>query len=128
MDGYVEALIDGVLAPEPGHLQAMAEELRRLHRLADDLAALSRTEEHRVDLHPMPADLADLARRAASRLRPQFQDAGVTLSVRSDTPLPVEADVDRIMQVLTNLLGNALMATPAGGSVTVTARLHGGQR
>ena len=57
----------------------MAEELRRLHRLADDLAALSRTEEQRVDLHPMPADLADLARRAANRLRPQFEDAGVTL-------------------------------------------------
>lgn len=121
LDGYVEALIDGVLAPEPGHLQAMAEELRRLHRLADDLAALSRTEEQRVELHRTPADLADLARRAASRLRPQFHDAGVTLTVRGDSPLPVTVDVDRIMQVLTNLLGNALMATPAGSSVTVAS-------
>ena len=126
LDGYVEALIDGVLAPEPGHLQAMAEELRRLHRLADDLAALSRTEEQRVELHRTPADLSELAQRAASRLRPQFQDAGVTLSVRSDAPLPVDVDVDRVMQVLTNLLGNALIATPAGSSVTVTSSTTGG--
>jgi signal transduction histidine kinase len=126
LDGYVEALIDGVLAPEPRHLQAMAEELHRLHRLADDLAALSRTEEQRVELHPTPADLAELAQRAASRLRPQFQDADVTLSVRSDAPLPVHVDVDRVMQVLTNLLGNALTATPAGGSVTVVSSATGG--
>lgn len=126
LDGYVEALIDGVLAPEPGHLQAMAEELRRLHRLADDLAALSRTEEQRVELHPNSADLADLARRAAGRLRPQFQDAGVTLTVRTDALLPVEVDVDRVMQVLTNLLGNALIATPAGGSVTVAGSATAG--
>ena len=121
LDGYVEALIDGVLAPEQDHLQVMAEELRRLHRLADDLAALSRSEEQRVELHRAPADLADLARRAADRLLPQFRDAGVTLAVRGDVPLPVTVDADRVVQVLTNLLGNALIATPAGGSVTVSS-------
>ena len=122
LDGYVEGLIDGVFAPEPEILASLSEELRRLHRLADDLSSLSRAQEQGLDLHPVDADLADLARRAATRLAPQFQDAQVTLIVNADCVLPVQVDPDRITQVLTNLLGNALLATPAGGTVTVTAR------
>lgn len=122
LDGYVEGLIDGVFAPDPEILASLSEELRRLHRLADDLSSLSRAQEQGLDLHPVDADLADLARRAATRLGPQFQDAQVTLIVNADRALPVQVDPDRITQVLTNLLGNALLATPVGGTVTVTAR------
>jgi signal transduction histidine kinase len=122
LDGYVEGMIDGVFAPNPDILASLSEELRRLHRLADDLSSLSRTQEQGLDLHPVDADLADLASRAAARLAPQFHDAHVTLHVNADTALPVHVDPDRITQVLTNLLGNALLATPAGGTVTITAR------
>lgn len=122
LDGYVEGLIDGVFAPSPEVFASLTEELRRLHRLADDLSSLSRAQEQGLDLHPVDADLADLVRRAATRLGPQFQDAQVTLIVNADCVLPVQVDPDRITQVLTNLLGNALLATPAGGTVTVTAR------
>jgi histidine kinase len=122
LDGYVEGLIDGVFRPDTETLTSLGNELRRLHRLADDLANLSRTEERGLELHLVDADLADLASRAAARLAPQFDDAGVALSVDAAVPLPVRADADRITQVLTNLLGNALLATPAGGTVTVTAR------
>jgi signal transduction histidine kinase len=122
LDGYVEGLIDGVFAANPDVFGALSDELRRLHRLANDLSSLSRAQEHGLDLHPVDADLADLARRAAARLAPQFQDAQVTLTVNADPVLPVRVDPDRIAQVLTNLLGNALLATPAGGTVTVTAR------
>ncbi len=125
LDGYVEGLIDGVLRPDPQNLSAMADELRRLHRLSDDLAALSRAEEGRVDLHPVAADLGELAARTAARLRPQFEDAGIALAVHGDQPLPVRADVDRISQVLTNLLGNALIATPPGGRVEVVSERRG---
>ncbi|MGW3938524.1 sensor histidine kinase [Streptomyces sp. NBC_00024] len=122
LDGYVEGLIDGVFTASPDTLAALSEELRRLHRLADDLSSLSRAQEQRLDLDLVDADLADLARRAAARLSPQFDDAHVTLVVDADTVVPVRADPDRITQVLTNLLGNALLATPAGGTVTITAR------
>ena len=119
LEGYVEGLIDGVFAPEPEVLGAASDELRRLRRLADDLSALSRAEEQRLDLKLADTDLAALAAKAAGRLAPQFSDAGVTLTVEAGPPLPVRADPDRITQVLTNILGNALAATPPGGSVTV---------
>jgi signal transduction histidine kinase len=119
LDGYVEGLLDGVFSPTAENLHAMAEELHRLHRLADDLSTLSRTEENRLELHLVDADLGTIARAAAGRLRPQFEDAGVALQVRDHGPAPVHVDVDRITQVLTNLLGNALLATDAAGSVDV---------
>jgi histidine kinase len=122
LDGYVEGMIDGVFKATPETLHAMADELRRLHRLADDLSALSRAEEQRTELVRVAADLASVAQQAAARLRPQFDDAGVALAVEADDPVPVLADVDRIGQVLTNLLGNALRATPRGGRVTVVVR------
>lgn len=125
LEGYLEGLIDGVFRPEPEILSAVSDELRRLRRLADDLSALSRAEEQRLGLHPVSTDLADLARLTASRLAPQFSDAQVTLTVAAPGPLPVHADPDRITQVLTNILGNALTATPAGGTVTVQAATAG---
>jgi signal transduction histidine kinase len=125
LEGYMEGLIDGVFAPEPEILGAVSDELRRLRRLADDLSALSRAEEQRLDLHPADTDLADLARRAAGRLAPQFSDGHVTLSVHAEGPLPVRADPDRITQVLTNIIGNALVATPEAGTVTIEARAAG---
>jgi signal transduction histidine kinase len=125
LDGYVEGLIDGVFPADPNTFASLSEELRRLHRLADDLSSLSRAEEQRLDLRPVDADLADLTRRAATRLAPQFDDAHVALIIKADQALPVHVDPDRIAQVLTNLLGNALLATPAGGSVTVTASRAG---
>ncbi len=126
LDGYVEGLIDGVFLPDPELFASLDAELRRLHRLADDLSSLSRTEEQGLELHLADADLAELARRAAGRLAPQFGDAQVSLAVvDADAPLPVRVDVDRVTQVLTNLLGNALVATPAGGAVTLTVRRRG---
>ncbi|MDJ0325322.1 HAMP domain-containing sensor histidine kinase [Cryobacterium sp. PH31-AA6] len=121
LDGYAEGLIDGVFPATPDTFGSLSEELRRLHRLSDDLSSLSRAQEQRLDLHPVEADLADLARSAAARLASQFDDSGVTLNIDADSTLPVQVDPDRITQVLTNLLGNALHATPAGGTVTITA-------
>lgn len=126
LDGYVEGMIDGVFPADQETLGAVSEELHRLHRLADDLSSLSRTEEGRLDLRRADVDLADLVQRAADRLAPQFQDAHVTLVVEAHQAVPVRVDPDRITQVVTNLLGNALLATPAGGTVTVGARVAGG--
>lgn len=119
LDGYVEGMIDGVFHPEPTTLNALSVELRRLHRLADDLAALSRAQEQRFDLTLVSTDLSALVRSATARLSPQFDDAQVRLDVNATAPFEAMVDPDRITQLVTNLLGNALVATPAGGVVTV---------
>jgi histidine kinase len=119
--GYVEGILDGVFAPSEETLTAIGEETARLERLATDLGSLSRADEG-VELHRVPMDLGELVIEVADRLRPQFDDKGVDLQVQETAPLGVDADRDRITQVLTNLLGNALTYTPSGGRVDVTFR------
>lgn len=125
LKGYLEGLLDGVFAPDPETLAASIREARRLERLADDLGALSRAEEGAVDLQLESAELTRLTTDVADRLRPQFDDQQVTLTVESGPALPVSVDNDRITQVLTNLIGNALAYTPTGGHVTVRSTRNG---
>ncbi len=125
MEGYVEGILDHVFEPTEEILSAIAEEAARLQRLAGDLAELSRAEEGAIALDLREVDLGDLAAACADRLRPQYQDKGISLEVRDGPPLPVEVDPDRIAQVLTNLLGNALTYTPTGGRVVVTPSRRG---
>ena len=120
VDGYVEGMIDGVLPTTPEELGKVSDEVRRLRRLSDDLSALSRAEEGRLALATERVDLAAVVTAAAERLRPQAEDAGLRLTVTTPgVPADVVADPDRIAQVVTNLVGNAVRATPEGGSVDV---------
>jgi signal transduction histidine kinase len=115
----MEGLIDGVLAPSEESFVAIADEAARLQRLADDLTLLSQAEEHAIPLRLEVSDLAELASRAAERLRPQFDLEEVALRIEPSPVLPVQVDPDRIAQVFTNLIGNALTHTPSGGAVTI---------
>lgn len=128
IDGYVEGMIDGVIPSTATELGQVSEEVRRLRRLSENLSALSRAEEGRVELNVRRVDLRELASHAVERLRPQADDAGLELVVSPGTAaLPVEVDVDHIAQVVTNLVGNALRATAPGGRVTVGCRAEAGQ-
>ncbi len=127
IDGQVEAMIDGVLPASGENLAVVAAESRRLHRLADDLSQLSRAEEGRVSLDLQPVDLGQLVSSAVERLRPQTDDAGIELVCVSADGVKIAVDADRIAQVVTNLVGNAIRATPAGGRISVTCSQHGAQ-
>lgn len=126
LKGYLEGLLDGVFEPDPETVAAGIRETARLERLANDLSALSRAEEGRVELRPESMDLGQLAREVVIRLRPQFDDKGVAVEIEEGPPLPVRADLDRTAQVLTNLVGNALAYTPPGGRVSIRPHLEAG--
>ncbi|MFH2072931.1 MAG: HAMP domain-containing sensor histidine kinase, partial [Actinomycetota bacterium] len=126
LDGFVEGLEDGVFAPDDDILAAMRHETGRLRRLADDLGALSRTDEAAFDLRVGSADLATVAAAAARGLTAAFRSAGVEIVIEEMPDLPAMIDVDRMGQVFANLLRNALQHTPSGGTVTLSGALRGG--
>lgn len=116
----LEALTDGVVAPETATFLIAQRETARLQRLVQDLEELSRAEAGQITLKRQAVAIDELIEAALERLRPQFEDKGVSLVSAVDANLPVVfSDPGRIMQVLLNLLGNALQYTPAGGDVVV---------
>ena len=121
--GYMEGLIDGVLPAHPNTYQQVYREADRLQRLVFDLQELSRVEAGAFELDRRRLDLRLLVGQIAARLRPQFEEKEVELTLDlAESLAPVLADEDRISQVLLNLAGNALQYTPAGGCVTITAK------
>ncbi len=119
IDGYLEGLADGVVEPEPATWQMLRDQTARMRRLVDDLATLARADEGRIDLRIERLDLADVLRRAADAARAVYDDKHVRLAVDSESAA-LDADPDRLAEILANLLANALRHTPAGGAVTIT--------
>jgi signal transduction histidine kinase len=116
--GSMEALLDDVVEPGPEVYARVADEASRLQRLAEDLSTLSRAEEHTLHIELSPIDSAHVAAEVCERMRPQFEHAGVALTV-AGSHAPVMGDAHRLAQVMINLVGNALGHTEAGGVVTV---------
>lgn len=124
--GSMEGLIDGVLPATEQTYQDIHREADRLQHLVSDLQELSRVEAGAYELKIKPVRTVDLIDEVVERLNRQFEEKGVALS--SDVPaglLMVNADEDRIGQVLLNLAGNALQYTPPGGTVTIRALRQG---
>jgi signal transduction histidine kinase len=130
IEGYVEGLSDGVVAPERPTWDVLTDQTRRLRRLVEDLGAVSRASERAADLRLRRVDPAEMVHSAVAAAEPAYAAKGVLLRVHVGGTLPrVAADAERIGEVLSNLLDNALRHTPAGGTVTVTAeRLPSGVR
>ena len=126
LDAYLDGLEDGVVALEPASLAVLRTQTRRLTRLTEDITAVSRAEEHQLDLHLRPTTVNALTAAALTAAADRFRGKGVDLIIQAvPEQLPVVVDPDRIGQVLGNLLDNALRHTPAGGQVTLRAQASG---
>ena len=129
IQGYMEALMDGVLPPDATTYAKVHGEASRLRRLVGDLQELSRLEEGAYHLELTHMRCQDLVQQAVDHLAPQYAEKGIDLSLEmAPTPLMVRVDKDRVLQILYNLLGNALQYTPAGGQVAVRVRSGTQQR
>ena len=120
--GSMEGLMDGVLPANEETYQQIYQEADRLQRLVNDLQELSRVEAKAYELRLKPASVAHLIETAVARLKRQYEEKGVVIEQELQAELPpVQVDEDRIVQVLINLLGNALQYTLSGGKVSITA-------
>ncbi len=123
LEGYMEGLLDGVVEPGPSTWARLHGEAGRLRRLVDDLQELSRAEARQIPLSLRATEPATIAKVALDRLAASFEEKGLNLQSEIPSNLPrVQADMDRAVQVLSNLLSNALRYTPAPGRVHLLVR------
>lgn len=124
--GYVEALLDGA-KDDPdmaaSFLDIILKQSDRLNLLIEDLLELSQIESGRVLFREDPIDVHAVVDRALSTMKPLAEKKRHRLLSRLEETLPLAiGDEDRLVQVLTNLLDNAVKYTPAGGTITVAAK------
>jgi signal transduction histidine kinase len=130
IQGFSEALADDIIT-EPQARQETAQligrEVQRLRRLVSDMQQMTLLESGRIQLDSEPLDLHTLVDEVLEVIRPECEQAGISLhnEIASTTPA-VLADSDRMTQVLLNLLDNARRYTPAGGSITIGASIKDG--
>jgi two-component system, OmpR family, sensor histidine kinase BaeS len=123
--GSMEGLVDGVLSPSPDLFIQIQKEADRLNRLVDDLQELSRIESGAYQLQIHPAELEKLALITIKRLSAEVARKNISVHLGMENLPAVLADEDRIVQVLTNLVANALHYTPDHGEVKIIGTLAG---
>jgi signal transduction histidine kinase len=126
LDGYLEGLEDGVVAPSPETWHLLRRETARLNRLVGDLQDLWRAEAGDLPLRLAPIDVASVAHDVVERARPGAIARQIEIDL--ETPaLTAVADRDRVAQILDNYLSNALRYTPDGSHIAVRAAARDGE-
>jgi signal transduction histidine kinase len=127
ISGYAEALDAGDVSQEDlsrvaGILHGQTEQLSRL---VEDLMALARVDAREFTLKPETVDISQLTSGVVDGYRSRAEIAGVSMEVECSEPLLILVDPQRLIQVLGNLLNNALRYTPDGGEISVVCRGNG---
>lgn len=121
IQGYLEAIKDGVVQPDTETIGVLHEQTVHLAHLVDDLRLLAVADAGRLNLDRRPERLDLLAEDAVAAFRPRAADKKVALTVVAAPAIQHAAlDRTRIRQVIANLVENALRHTPEGGRVTVS--------
>jgi two-component system phosphate regulon sensor histidine kinase PhoR len=122
----VDTLRDGALDDPPAaqrFLDRMDAEVDALTQMVKELLELSRIESGRMPLRLKPTAVADLVLPPVERLKPQAERVGLTINVDLTPDLPpVLAETERVQQVVTNLVHNAIKFTPQGGQIDISAK------
>jgi signal transduction histidine kinase len=125
--GYAEALSEGKLPGTPENYEAMYLQAQHLNRLIEDLRTLSLADAGQLSLMRRPVEPRGLLEQAVLAYLPVAESRGISLAVEGDAAPPVLVDPDRLLQVLGNLINNALRHTPDGGRVALSAARDDGR-
>ena len=117
--GYAEGIGDGTVKPDDG-AEVIGAESSRLERLVGDLLESGRMRKSAFTVCREPVDLAAVADDVMRRYEATARDAGLTLLINTGAGGGAVADHDRVLQVVSNLVENAIRCTPAPGTVTIT--------
>ncbi len=122
IEATTSAILDGVYTAESARIESLRREGRLLARIVDDLRIISLAEGGGLALRPVRLEVDALVTEIGRAHEPRARAAGVRLQATSEPGLTVEADADRLRQILGALIDNAIRHTPAGGQVSLTAR------
>jgi two-component system sensor histidine kinase BaeS len=127
LDGYLEGLQDGVVGPHPETWLLLRRETGRLTRLVADLSELWRAEARQLPLTIEIVDAGEVARAVVDQFRPEAVAHSLTVAADLSAGLVVRADRDRLAQVVSNYLSNAIRYSSNGTEVTIEARRSGSE-
>ncbi|OIJ95636.1 sensor histidine kinase [Streptomyces colonosanans] len=122
--GWLEAVEDGLARPDAELVTSLLGQARQLQHIIDDLRDLSAAEAGELRLSPESVQVTELLSATATSNQATAAAAGVTVRTVTTGPVQVMADPVRIRQMVSNLVSNAIRHTPAGGSVTLSARVE----
>lgn len=130
IQGNLEGIIDGVYQPSSDHINNTLDETKLLARLVNDLQTLSLAEAGQLPLHSTRFLLADLINDLTTSFSSQAASLGIDLQTKiGDPDKELTADYDRLNQVLSNLISNAIRHTPPAGTISLeTESSNGGVR
>ncbi len=117
----LEAVQDGLLPFDRKTVDSLHDDATLLERLVDDLQDLALADAGQLTLHRGHVSLRDAADRAAAAAGPRAREGGVEIRVSIPSDAAVDADRDRLNQILSNLLANALTHTPRGGRIEISS-------
>jgi signal transduction histidine kinase len=126
ISGYVESMRDGDLKPTPERFALIYSEIERLQNLVGDLRMLSMADAGELSLNPQSLSPKNLLERAAALFRHQAEGQQVAIQIKASNDLPsIRVDEARMIQVLGNLISNALRYSFPGGTITLAAQSSG---
>jgi two-component system phosphate regulon sensor histidine kinase PhoR len=120
--GFAETLLAGALDDKEiakSFLQIIFDESERLNRLIGDILELSKIESKRIPLQFSPVEMRSLVERSLHMMQAEAEKKHITLEMQVEEDIYIEADEDRLRQILINLLSNGISYTPDGGKVKV---------
>lgn len=106
-------------------IDTMQQAAARMNVLLEDLLDTSKIEAGRYTVKPVPLDVSQILEEAYALLAPLAQEKGVDLSFNAEPGLQINADPERLFQVLSNLIGNAIKFTPRQGKIGISAMSNG---